>query len=94
MLAIFTQTNNGSCTATPFHTVRNTRSTMKLFVWSGVDDGALLCGRPRRLAPVDSRVPYTVTTSRSTSGQHTAAPKRNIFSERYDFANKLLPSSD
>ena len=42
--------------------------------------------RPRRLAPVDSRVPYTVTTSRSTSGQHTA-PKRKIFSERYDFAN-------
>ena len=30
MLAIFTQTNNGSCTATPFHTVRNTRSTLKL----------------------------------------------------------------
>jgi len=59
----------------------------ELFVWSGVDDGALLCGRPRRLAPVDSRVPYTVTTSRSTSRQHTAAPKRNIFSELYDFAN-------
>ena len=30
MLAIFTQTNNGSCTATPFHTVRNTLSTLKL----------------------------------------------------------------
>jgi hypothetical protein len=30
VLAIFTQTNNGSCTATPFHTVRNTRSTLKL----------------------------------------------------------------
>ena len=56
-------------------------------VWSGVVDGALLCGGPRRVAPVDSRVPYTVTTSRSTSGQHTAAPKRKIFSERYDFAN-------
>ena len=58
-----------------------------LFVWPGVVEGALLCGRPRRVAPADSRVPYTVTTSRSTSGQHTAAPKRNIFSERYDFAN-------
>ena len=30
MLAIFTQTNNGSCTATPFHTVRSTLSTLKL----------------------------------------------------------------
>ena len=30
MLAIFTQTNNGSCTATPFHTVRDTLSTLKL----------------------------------------------------------------
>jgi hypothetical protein len=50
-----------------------------LFVWSGVVDGALLCGLPRRLAPVDSRVPYTVTTSRSTSGQHTAAPEVSTF---------------
>jgi hypothetical protein len=24
-------------------------------VWSGVVDGALLCGRPRRLAPADAR---------------------------------------
>ena len=59
-----------------------------LFVWSGVVDGALLCGHPRRLAPVDARVPYTVTTSRSTTGQH-CSEKKNLFGavELYDFTN-------
>jgi hypothetical protein len=63
VLAIFTQTNNGSCTATPF-TVRNTTSTLKLkFLGFQVRFGPTPTqnrtgfGQSRSIAPVDPPKP-------------------------------------
>jgi hypothetical protein len=75
---------------------------LTLFVWSGVVDGALLRGHPRRLASVDARCrTHTVTTSRSTSGQHTVLRRRGCqrrhlptwYQDPLGLHGQLLPGS-